>query len=73
MKISADQNTIEFGTFTVHFYEEKKEKRRACLKCYLLRTVANCEGIPCQAEERKDGKNGVFSIRQEPTIKPVST
>ena len=64
--ISDDQNTITFDDFTVHFYEEKKEKRRICLKCFLFRLTMCCDEIPCSAEERKDGKSGIFSIRQMP-------
>jgi hypothetical protein len=72
MKIASDQNSIEFGNLTVKFFPIKKVKRTCCLHCLLYRYPGiDCTAVPCRAEQRKDKKNGVFSIRELPSIQPL--
>jgi hypothetical protein len=72
MEISKDQNSIKLDDGTVvQFYPVKGEaKKNHCAHCLLFRYPgANCIDPPCCAWQRKDGRNGVFSIREMPIVK----
>jgi len=62
--VSPDQNKIYYKGALLTFFETKSV--RECRKCWMYRFT--CEGVPCISDERKDGKNGIFSIRQMPNI-----
>jgi hypothetical protein len=72
MKIANDQNSICFEEqgLTVKFFPVLgKVKKNHCTRCLLLRYPGiDCTalGVPCRAWERKDKKDGVFSIREMP-------
>jgi len=70
IRISEDQNTMYANYLKLNFCPVKKVKKTHCHHCWLLRGVTGfeCDGvtIPCRAENRKDKRNGVFSIRQMP-------
>ena len=72
VQISNDQNRVIINGQLFDFYPVKKVKKTHCCHCFLLRGIAEfeCEGmpIPCRSYERKDNRNGVFSIRQVPEV-----
>ena len=70
VQVSSDQNRVIInGELLLDFYPVKRVKKTHCRHCWLLRGVPgfDCMNvIPCRNFERKDKKNGVFSIRQQP-------
>ena len=76
ISISDDQNQVTINDSTFDFSPVKKVKKNHCRWCWLLRGVddLNCEEtIPCRSWERKDKKDGVFSIREMPETEPQKT
>jgi hypothetical protein len=60
-------HTVRLGGLTVKFYPVSRVKRTHCLPCFLMRYLGvDCTKIPCKNFERKDKKDGVFSIRELP-------
>ena len=68
INISEDQNKLTVNGLTLDFFPVKKVKNKHCRTCWLLRGVhvCWCYYVPCMSSERKDKKNGVFSIREMP-------
>lgn len=48
------------------FYKAKSNKWSDCCKYCLLWRTDECEFAPCEAEERHDGQEGYFSIKNIP-------
>ena len=63
-----NQNTFrskEFGTLT--FFPAKDAKwKNTCRHCLLNRCEEECLKAACSANERKDNREGYFSIHQMP-------
>ena len=54
------------------FPTKTDDNRKTCRHCLLANSDA-CLLVKCQAEERKDGRNGYFSIHDYPRINTKST
>jgi len=68
ISVSSDQNRIYHKGILLTFFETKgvEKRKKDCRKCWMYRFT--CSGVPCTPDSRKDGKNGIFSIRQMPKI-----
>ena len=69
VQISDGQNKVTINGLILNFYPVKKVKKTRCNHCWLLLGIPGfkcTDIIPCSSFERKDGQNGVFSIREMP-------
>ena len=70
VQISDDQNQVTINGLVLNFYPVKRVKKTHCCHCFLMRGVPGfrCEDIPipCRKHERKDKRDGVFSIHEMP-------
>lgn len=74
VQISDEQNTVIINGEKLDFFPVKKVKKTHCNHCWFLRGVEgfDCRGtIPCRGFERKDKRDGVFSIREQPKIEEI--
>ncbi len=64
-----DQNTFQSKTFgTLAFFPSKDAKwKNTCRHCLLNNSEEECLQAACSAKERKDNREGYFSIHQMPT------
>jgi hypothetical protein len=72
VQISNDQNKVVINGLSLDFIPVKRIKRTHCCCCWLCRGIAGFDcmnnNIPCRSSERRDRKNGYYSIRQMPNI-----
>ena len=63
-----DQNTFQSKTFgTLTFFPSRDAKwKNTCRHCLLGRTEEECMQAACSAMDRKDGREGYFSVHQMP-------
>lgn len=70
-----DEDTVRSSDWGItHFVPSPKGKKNdwICRHClfYRSQSLEECEQIPCRSDERTDGQNGYFTIRQVP-IEPL--
>lgn len=68
MRISKDQNKIKYDRKSVVFVECNGLKCDKCAFCDY--STEDCYCIPCEKEERKDGRTGYF---RQTNVKQVVT
>ena len=66
--VSHGQSIVSIGGTSTTFLETKQKKKGNCDKCWWrdLATAEECNKIPCNPDERTDGKYGVFTIQNMP-------
>lgn len=63
VKVSEDQNLVEFNSRSYHFIPSKDLSNSACEVCDLHYSASACDVAPCLRQERTDGQNGIFILK----------
>jgi hypothetical protein len=69
VQISNDQNKVIINGLLLDFVPVKRIKKTHCCYCWLLLGISGfdcADKVPCRSSERRDRKNGYYSIREMP-------